>query len=51
MAGNGWDGWEMLEIAEKSWKGLEMPENGSDCQIWKEIDGNGWKWINIAGHG
>ena len=57
MAGNGWDGWEKLEMAENSWKWPEMAENNLQRLKLLFLDRNGckwleWsKWLDIAGNG
>ena len=54
MTGNGWNGWDILEMAEMAgcgWIQLDIIGNG---QTWLEIAGmagNNWKWLELAGTG
>ena len=52
MTENGYNGWVMLEMAESSWKLLEISGNGLNGRKWLELpcmDRNGWNFLEMAG--
>ena len=48
MAGKGWNGQKLMDIAGNGWKWLELAGNGWKQQEWLEIAGNDWKWLKTG---